>query len=106
MFVGEKCERGALEHVPLLLELRQCVGAGGVRVCSGANLRAGDLKAFVGAGAAAGNAIMLTWVRVFGVHSFCIPSECGWRGCGEGVLQDLQWWRFWSVGASPGAGSA
>jgi len=106
LFVGEKCECGALEHVPLLLELRQCDGAGGVCASSGANLGANDLKAFAGAGAMVDSVILQMWERVFGVYSFCSHDESVWRGCKEGVLQDLRWWLFWSVGAGPGAGFA
>jgi hypothetical protein len=53
LFVGGKCEGGALEFATMLVELGQGVGAGEACVSNGAELRAGDLWSFAGAGAVA-----------------------------------------------------
>jgi hypothetical protein len=94
LFVGEKCEGGALEFVTILLELGQCFGADEACVSNGAKLRAGDLWSFAGAGAVAVYNVMQIWVHAFGVRSFYHHTESGWRGCGGGAHQDMLWWRI------------
>ena len=53
LFVGKKCEGGALGVATILLELGQCFGAGEACVSNGAKWRAGDLWPFAGDGAVA-----------------------------------------------------
>jgi hypothetical protein len=43
LFVGGRCEGGALEVADILLELRQCFGAGEACVSGGAGWRTWDL---------------------------------------------------------------
>ena len=57
-----------------------------------------------GAGDVAVYVVMHIWVHAFGVLSFYPRAESRRRGFGGGALQDLLWWRIWSVGAGHGVG--